>query len=37
MANIYLRKELYDRLVRRGFNPTEYVNELVEKALKEGG
>jgi len=36
MANIYLKRELYDELVRRGLDPKEVVNDLVEKHLKEG-
>jgi len=35
MANIYLKKKLYDEIVRRGFEPTTFVNDSVEKALKE--
>ena len=35
MANIYLRKELYDKLVRKGLDPTKWVNELVREKLKE--
>jgi len=33
MANIYLRKQLYDELVKRGLDPSTYVNRLVEKDL----
>lgn len=33
MANIYLRKELYEELVRRGEDPPQWVNELVAKTL----
>lgn len=33
MANIYLKKKLYDELIRKGLDPTKFVNELVEKEL----
>ena len=35
MANIYLKKRLYDELVRRGIDPTKYVNEVVSEKLDE--
>ena len=35
MANIYLKKKLYDELVRKGFDPTKFVNELVSKKLAD--
>jgi len=31
---IYLRKDLYDALIKEGKVPGEVVNELVEKSLK---
>jgi len=35
MPVVYIRVELYNELVRRGHNPTEYINKLLEKALRE--
>jgi post-segregation antitoxin (ccd killing protein) len=35
MPNVYLRKELYDEIVKRGFDVSEYVNRLVEEALRK--
>jgi hypothetical protein len=35
LANIYLKKKLYDELVRRGFDPTKFVNELVSEKLAD--
>ncbi len=37
MPAINLRKKLYDELVRRGKDPIEVVNGLVEKYLYEEG
>jgi len=34
MPTIYLRRDLYDEIVRRGYDVTEYVNKVVENALK---
>ena len=36
MPQVYLKKEYYDELVKRGYNVTETVNVLVEKFLKGG-
>jgi len=35
MPALNLKKALYDELIRRGEEPTKFVNELVEKRLKE--
>jgi hypothetical protein len=35
MPNVYLRKGLYDEIVKRGFDVSEYVNRLVEEALRK--
>lgn len=35
MANIYLKKNLYDELIRLEINPSTLVNELVENHLNE--
>ncbi len=35
MPNVYLRKDLYDRIAERGQDPRAFVNELVEKVLRE--
>jgi post-segregation antitoxin (ccd killing protein) len=34
MPNVYLKKELYDEIVRRGFDVDEFVEEAVREALK---
>ena len=36
MPTVYLRKDLYDRIVRMGNDPSSYVNKVVEKSLREG-
>jgi hypothetical protein len=36
MAQIYLKKELYDEVVKKGFEVTKFVNSAVEIALKKG-
>jgi len=33
MPIVYLRKNLYDRIIREGKDVTEYVNAVVEEAL----
>ena len=33
---VYIKKDLYDELVRLGKNPAKFVNELVEKKLRGG-
>lgn len=35
MPTIYLKKELYDAIVTKHQEPSKFVNEVVEKALKE--
>lgn len=35
MANIYLKKSLYDELIRLGITPSDLINELVKKHLEE--
>jgi len=35
MPNVYLKKELYDEIVRRGFDVDEFVEEAVREALKK--
>ena len=35
MPALNLKKELYDELIRRGIDPTTFVNEIVEKHIKE--
>lgn len=35
MANIYLKKNFYDEIIKRGEDPTKVVNDLVEKWLEE--
>ena len=34
MANIYLRREAYDGLVKLGFDPAEKANEIIIEWLK---
>ena len=34
MPNIYLKKELYEKIVRKNKNVTEYVDTAVEDALQ---
>jgi len=34
MPMVYLKKELYDELVKLGKDPAKFVNELVEKKLE---
>jgi len=31
MPTIYMRKDLYDNIVKMGMNPTVYVNTLIDK------
>lgn len=33
-ANIYLRSDLHEKIIRRGHNPAEYVNKAVEEKLE---
>lgn len=35
MPQIYLKTKYYDQMIRKHMNPNHYVNELVERALKE--
>jgi len=35
MPMVYMKKDLYDDLVRLGKNPAKFVNELIAKTLKE--
>ena len=35
MANIYLKKKLYHEIIKRGFDPTQYVNQIISEKLKE--
>lgn len=35
MPALNLKKELYDELIRRGIDPTKFVNEIVEKHIKD--
>ena len=35
MPMIYMKKNLYDELVKRGLDPAKFVNQFVEKHLKE--
>ena len=35
MPALNLKKVLYDELIRRGIDPTKFMNELVEKKLRE--
>lgn len=35
MANIYLKKILYDKIIKLGLDPSTFTNECVEKAIKE--
>jgi len=35
VANIYLKKKLYDELVRRGIEPSKNVNETITEKLEE--
>lgn len=35
MPNIYLSNELYDEIVRKGKNVTNFVRDSVKKSLKE--
>jgi hypothetical protein len=37
MPLIYLKKEYYDELVKRGYEPKDIVNTLVLQFLKTGG
>ena len=33
MPTVYVRKDLYDRLVKMGINPTAYVNDILDKSF----
>jgi len=33
MPTVYVRKDLYDRLVKMGINPTVYVNDILDKSF----
>jgi len=33
MPTVYVRKDLYDRLVKMGMNPTVYVNDILDKSF----
>jgi len=35
MATVYIRKDLYDEIVKRGEDVTEFANGVVEEALKK--
>jgi len=35
MPMIYIKKTFYDELAKRGLDPAKFVNELLEKHLKE--
>ncbi len=35
MPTIYLSKELYDELIKRGKNVTEFIDKAVKEALKK--
>lgn len=35
MPQIYLRKELYDKIIRMGEKATQYVNKLVEERIEK--
>jgi len=35
MTNVYLKRPLYDELIRRGLDPKKVVRDLVEKYLEE--
>ena len=34
MPTVYLRKDLYDAIVKNGNNPSEFTNKQIEEALK---
>ena len=34
MPTVYLRKDLYDKLVKKGLDASEYVNALVESSIE---
>lgn len=34
-CNIYIHTDLHERIIRRGHNPSEYVNKTIEEALDE--
>ena len=31
---VYIREELYNKIIRHGFDPKDFVNQVVEEALK---
>lgn len=35
MSNVYIRKELYIELIKKGYDPVEFVNKAVEEKLKK--
>ena len=37
MPTIYLRKDIYDEIIKRGKDPTRFVNSVTEGALKKNG
>jgi len=37
MPAIYLRRDLYDEILKRGSEPSSFVNRLVEEALWKRG
>lgn len=34
IPQVYLKREIYDELILKHRNPTDYINNLAEKALK---
>lgn len=34
-CNVYIRTDLHERIIRKGYNAAEYVNRKVEEALKK--
>jgi post-segregation antitoxin (ccd killing protein) len=35
MSNVYVRKDLYRKIVMKGLDVKEYVNDLISKELKK--
>jgi len=35
MPTIYIKKELYDEIIKKGEEPNKFINQAVEKELKK--
>lgn len=35
MPTVYLRKDLYDKIVQKGFDVTKYINDVIEASFEK--